>query len=83
MQAIFHDRIDTFTGVRGGMGPPSEELPSETPPGGHSLNGGIYIDEPCIDAILYLDEPFDDALIHAGPAETLRNTEILGPWLPA
>ena len=31
MQAIFPDRVDTLTGVRGGMGLPSEELPSETP----------------------------------------------------
>ncbi len=45
MQAIFHDRIDTFTGVRGGMGPPSEELPSETPPGDDSIEGGIYVNE--------------------------------------
>ena len=76
MQAIFHDRIDTFTGVRGGMGPPSEELPSETPHEHDSIDDGISVNEPFGD--IYLDEPFDDALIFAGPAETLRNAEILG-----
>ena len=45
MQTISAERVDTFTGVRGGMGPPSEELPSETPPGDDSIEGGISINE--------------------------------------
>ena len=68
MQAIFHDRIDTFTGVRGGMGPPSEELPSETPREHDSLDDGIDV-----------NEPFDDTLIFERPAGALRNAENLGP----
>ena len=67
MQAIFHDRVDTFTGVRGGMGPPSDELPSETPREQDSIDDGIDV-----------NEAFDDTLISAGPAEALRSAEILG-----
>ena len=45
MQTISAERVDTFTGVRGGMGLPSEELPSETPPGDDSIEGGMSISE--------------------------------------
>ena len=45
MRVILPDCADTFIGVRGGMGPPSEELPSETPPGDDSIEGGIPINE--------------------------------------
>ena len=68
MQAIFHDRIDTFTGVRGGTGPPSEELPSETPREHDSIDAGIDV-----------DESFDGAPIFTGPAETFRSAGVLWP----
>ncbi len=80
MRVILPDCADTFIGVRGGMGPPSEELPSETP----REYDDIDVNEPFDDALIFksgidVNEPFDDTPIFERPAGALRNAENLGP----